>query len=116
MARSDGRVSAKVLFVEPPGKPGTWSDGELWQIASEIPGVDRVPDPGGAIAARFHLATSGHTVLYDAAGELRFSGGITAARGHEGDNAGRAAVLAQIEQWLRDAGTGPGVADSRIED
>jgi hypothetical protein len=35
-------------------------------------------------------------VLYNAAGALLFSGGITAARGHEGDNAGREMVLAHL--------------------
>ena len=42
--------------------------------------------------ARFHVTTSGQTLLYSAAGELLFSGGITFARGHAGDNAGRTAI------------------------
>jgi len=35
-------------------------------------------------------------LLYDAAGALRFSGGITAARGHEGDSMGAAAILSLL--------------------
>jgi hypothetical protein len=36
-------------------------------------------------------------ILYDAAGRLRFSGGITAARGHAGDNLGRSAIVELLE-------------------
>jgi hypothetical protein len=32
-------------------------------------------------------------MLYGSEGNLLFSGGITAARGHEGDNAGRSAII-----------------------
>jgi hypothetical protein len=35
-------------------------------------------------------------VLYDSAGNLLFRGGITSARGHAGDNAGRAAVVSLL--------------------
>ena len=44
----------------------------------------------------FHAETSGQTALYDATGNLLFSGGITSARGHEGDNDGRAAVVSLL--------------------
>jgi hypothetical protein len=37
--------------------------------------------------------TSGQTVLYDNEGALLFSGGITGARGHAGDNAGRTSLV-----------------------
>jgi hypothetical protein len=35
-------------------------------------------------------------LLYSPQGKLQFSGGITESRGHVGDNAGRAAVLAAL--------------------
>jgi hypothetical protein len=50
--------------------------------------VTAVADPDGEEAQRFGAATSGHVLLFDPAGELRFSGGITASRGHVGDNDG----------------------------
>jgi hypothetical protein len=53
-------------------------------------------DQGGREAGLFGAATSGQTDLYDAHGTLKFSGGITAARGHAGDNAGRDALAAWI--------------------
>ena len=40
--------------------------------------------------------TSGQVVVYDAKGALLFSGGITAARGHMGDNAGRDRITALL--------------------
>ena len=49
-------------------------------------------DDDGAEARRFGAETSGQTLLYDARGALAFSGGITGARGHAGDNAGRASL------------------------
>jgi hypothetical protein len=51
-------------------------------------------DADGAESRRFGAAASGHVVAYDAAGRLRFHGGVTASRGHEGDNAGADALVA----------------------
>ena len=51
--------------------------------------------PSGPIRVRVS-ATSGHALLYDARSRLEFSGGITVARGHAGDNVGRSAIEALI--------------------
>jgi hypothetical protein len=96
MTQAQGRVSAYVLFVKPQGFSDGWVQSELWASAAAIPGVTPVLDDGGVEAVRFHAATSGQTVLYDAAGNLLFSGGITNARGHAGDNAGRAAIVSLL--------------------
>jgi hypothetical protein len=61
--------------------------------AEAIPGVRVLVDPSGTEALRFGSHTSGHVVVYSAEGDLRFSGGITGGRGHEGDNLGSAAAL-----------------------
>jgi hypothetical protein len=45
---------------------------------------------------RFGALTSGHTVVYDPSGRLLFSGGITSARGHAGENMGSELILAQL--------------------
>ena len=50
-------------------------------------------DEGGVEAKRFGARTSGHVLVYSAAGELTFQGGITAGRGHEGANAGQQGAL-----------------------
>lgn len=96
MARSQGRVTAYVLFVKPPDATDGWEETDLRQSAASIPGVRVVTDDGGIEAGRFRAATSGQTVLYDAQGRLLFSGGITGSRGHSGDNAGRSAVVSLL--------------------
>jgi hypothetical protein len=96
MTQAQGRVTAYVLFVKPPGFSDGWEQTDLWASAAAIPGVRVVVDDEGVEAGRFGAATSGQTVLYDATGELIFSGGITSARGHAGDNAGRTAVVSLL--------------------
>ena len=96
MTQARGMVTAYVLFVKPPRVSDGWEQTDLWESAAAIPGVTPVRDDGGVEAGLFRAATSGQTVLYDAAGDLLFSGGITGARGHAGDNAGRAAVVSLL--------------------
>jgi hypothetical protein len=96
MTQARGRAAAYVLFVKPSAFPDGWEKTDLLAAAAGIPGVTVVRDDEGAEAGRFRAATSGQTMLYDAAGKLLFSGGITGARGHEGDNAGRAAVVSLL--------------------
>jgi hypothetical protein len=96
MAQCRGRLDAHVLFVKPAGLPEHWERTDLWRRAAAIRGVQVSCDPDGKEARRFHAATSGQVLLYDANGQLRFRGGITAARGHAGDNAGRSALVALV--------------------
>jgi hypothetical protein len=96
MTQAQGRVTAYVLFVKPRGFSDGWVQTDLWTSAATIPGVTPVLDDGGTEAALFHAETSGQTVLYDSAGNLLFSGGITSARGHAGDNAGRTAIVSLL--------------------
>jgi hypothetical protein len=58
--------------------------------------VTVVRDDDGREARRFGVEASGETLLYDADGSLLFSGGITAARGHAGDNAGRTELVSLL--------------------
>jgi hypothetical protein len=96
MTQAQGRVTAYVLFVKPQGFSDEWVQSDLWESAAAIPGVTPLMDDGGAEAALFRAETSGQTVLYDAAGNLLFRGGITSARGHAGDNAGRTAIVSLL--------------------
>src|SRR5262249_51471049 len=77
---------------------------DLRKVALQIPGVRVVDDPGGHIAARLGVRTSGTVAFYDGTGRLRFAGGITPGRGHEGDSAGADALRAAI---TRDHGSSP---------
>lgn len=95
MDRCRGRVSAHAVLL---GTPllDRWGRSKIEEDLSGLADVQVCRDRGGAEARRFAVATSGHVLVYDARGLLIFSGGITAARGHAGDNDGRAAVLALI--------------------
>jgi hypothetical protein len=96
MVAVQGRVNANVVFVKPKGFAEDWEKTNLWSSAAIIPGVSVSVDDEGVDASRFHSQTSGQVMLYSADGELLFSGGITAARGHSGDNAGRSAIVALL--------------------
>lgn len=93
MERARGRLNAWVLFVQPQDAPR----GATWHEAAHLSGVQVGIDPTGAEAARFGALTSGYLVLYDPSGRLRFSGGITGARGHAGENMGRNQLLATLD-------------------
>ncbi|MHB8637648.1 MAG: RedB protein [Fimbriimonadaceae bacterium] len=64
----------------------------LRRLAS-APGIAVEVDANGHETASFGARTSGQVLLYNAAGVLEFSGGLTSARGHEGDSAGEAAII-----------------------
>jgi hypothetical protein len=90
LVRSSGRVRAFVVVVEETGFATEATP--IWRAASAVQGVNVLLDPKGMEARIFQAMTSGRTLLYSAAGRLLFAGGITAARGHAGDNEGSAAV------------------------
>ncbi len=92
MADRQNRADATVLFFQPAGSNADWSRTDLWRSAAAIPGVTVRQDIDGQEAKLFHAATSGDVMLFNAAGEMVFNGGITASRGHEGDSDGRAAL------------------------
>lgn len=92
MARTQGRPTVHVLFLRPQSSEPDWEKTDIWWSAAAIPGVNVQPDDG-IESSLFNAQTSGQTLLYDEDGSLIFRGGITGARGHAGDNPGRAAVL-----------------------
>jgi hypothetical protein len=93
-ARCRDEVSIVVLFILPPTLDDEWAKSERWNAAAAIPNVVVRLDRDGVHATRFGARASGQTLLYDRRGELVFAGGVTASRGHEGDNPGAAAVIA----------------------
>ncbi|HWB01940.1 MAG TPA: hypothetical protein VG796_02880 [Verrucomicrobiales bacterium] len=97
VARCRGQFNAHVFFVRPAGMEESLVKGKLWEQARRIPGVVVSCDEGGLESERFRAETSGYTVLYNGDGSLLFEGGITAARGHSGDNAGCEAVEALLK-------------------
>ena len=93
MAHSRGKLDVYAVFVLPKGAPADWERTPLWDMVATIPGLQPVSDVGGVEASRFRVETSGQTLLFDSLGALVCSGGITAGRGHAGDNAGRRALV-----------------------
>ena len=96
MAQVHAPLAAYVLVAKPSGGPDGWEDTGVWARAHQIPGVTVLLDDLEEEARRFHAQTSGQTIAYDAGGRLLFSGGITLARGHEGDNAGRRRIVSLL--------------------
>jgi hypothetical protein len=92
MTRCHGRLAAQVVCYKPEGTPDEWAQTNLWRSAAAIPGVRVRTDEAGREAERLGAETSGQTLLYDTDGELLFQGGLTAGRGHAGDNPGSDAV------------------------
>ena len=98
MALCPNRAAVLVFFLKPPGCTQAWVKTDLWRQASAIPGVRVCMDANGETARRFGAATSGEALLYAPSGRLLYHGGLTGARGHEGDNAGVSAVAALLER------------------
>ncbi len=86
--------SVRVVFTVPDDAPCEWLQTDLVRQAKGMTGVEVVIDAGGRLSSQSGAETSGYTLLYDEGGHLKFSGGITRLRGHEGPNTGRIAVIA----------------------
>jgi hypothetical protein len=95
LAHAPEAPEVHLLFVAPPHVEDAWVRSDLWESAARIPHA-RVVRDDGAEARRFGMRVSGQVLVYDRAGHLAFSGGITGARGHEGDNTGRSAIEALL--------------------
>jgi hypothetical protein len=91
-ANCGDHLSIQILFAQPRGLARDVQSTDLWQSASQIPGARSIVDNDGTLAHGFGAKTSGQVFLFDRTGILQFSGGITDARGHEGDNAGQLAI------------------------
>jgi hypothetical protein len=95
MMHARGRIAVRLLYLKPPETESSWVNTSLLATAGAIPGVQVIADDGTE-ATRFGVSTSGETLLYDVKGQLVFHGGITASRGHAGDNPG----LASLEEYV----------------
>lgn len=96
MATCHEKITTVVLMLRPEGTPSGWEQTTLWSRAAVIPGVTVISDADGAESRRFGVQTSGQSLLYSADGRLKFAGGITASRGHSGDNAGSNAIRSLV--------------------
>ena len=95
------RVDTHVVLIAPNESDNSrhdaqWQQSAIQTLAADIDGVTLHRDAGRHETRLFGAETSGACLLYAADGRLLFAGGITASRGHEGDNFGRQAIQA----WL----------------
>lgn len=100
MSDVNGNLQAYVVFSKPVNESEEWTETNLRESAEAIPNVRVLIDEGERETTIFNAHTSGLTLLYDRAGNLRFDGGITSSRGHEGDNAGSRAIFEIITKDL----------------
>ncbi|MDB4994446.1 MAG: hypothetical protein JWM74_1878, partial [Myxococcaceae bacterium] len=80
---------------------------DMYRTAAAIPGVTVVRDIGGVETERFGGKTSGQTYVFTASGATLFSGGITAARGHAGENAGSRRIADLVTHGVSDRAVSP---------
>jgi hypothetical protein len=107
MARFHDRLDGYLIVDVPQGAEPEFAQTDLWSSGERIPGVTVMRDDGGAQAQLFGVKTSGAAVLYDRAGRLSFQGGITPARGHEGDSFGRQRIVTLLEGGRADRADAP---------
>jgi hypothetical protein len=96
IARAQVRPKTYVLFMTPETFATGWEQTDLWRTAAALPDATVVRDENGREARHFGAVTSGQTLLYDEHGVLVFSGGVTGARAHAGDNLGRRSLVALL--------------------
>lgn len=94
LATAGEYVRTTVVFYRPRDASDEWVNSDLWNKVKGMQGIEARIDPGAESARRFGVGVSGHALLYGSDGRLRFSGGITTSRGHEGDNLGRSSIVA----------------------
>jgi hypothetical protein len=101
LTRAANVSDVTVLLFKPANQPESWSESPLVKDCRQM-NCRILSDPDGRLAASLGSLTSGTVALYDRSGQLRYQGGITASRGHEGDNGGETAVI-EILRGKRDS-------------
>lgn len=115
LSRSD-EVAVRVLLCVPDDAPPDFATTDLRAQAEAIPGVIVSVHSASEEARRFGVETSGEVLLFDPSGRLRFRGGITGSRGHEGENAGRRALLDRLTSSEASFETAPVFGCSLFDD
>ena len=87
LSRRGSGFSSTIVFVRPESVQEAWAHTANVAAARRIPSTQILFDDGG-LAEAFGAKTSGTAFVFDTIGVLRYQGGLTASRGHEGLNAG----------------------------
>ncbi len=100
----EGRLSIHVFASQPRGVRAT-SIAECRQAVEQtIPVASFEARPAADLNTDFQTDTSGTVFLFSPEGRVLFAGGITASRGHEGDNPGLQHLLESIATGQATAG------------
>ena len=92
LARTYGACEALLLRYSPAADD---SSREETRVLGGVT-VPLLADPTGRLAAELGAFTSGSVVMMDAAGRIRFHGGLTLERGHRGRSPAQEALLALV--------------------
>ena len=97
MAQTNKLQKTYILFYKPLNFDRNWLESDLWHKAKAINGIQLLEDENGSIAKLFGAETSGHVLVYNEQGNLKFSGGITPGRSHEGDSSAKQALISYLQ-------------------
>ncbi|MFO0945953.1 MAG: RedB protein [Planctomycetota bacterium] len=92
------RPKVHLIAYRPVNGKETWQDSVPYRAFAGNANATVFEDFDGKESRRFGVKTSGHVLLYDPEGKLRFEGGITQSRGHVGENPGRRAILGLLAE------------------
>ncbi len=94
---NSAKIACQILMYQPADASSEFGETWLMRQLAELPNTTISVDSEGRQAASLGMHTSGAVVLYGAAREPLFYGGITAARGHEGDSVGSESILSLVQ-------------------
>lgn len=92
MVHLDRLVHTRVYVFKPSETDSSWLETPLMKKLYGVAGVEILLDQDGQIANQLGILTSGGVMLFDREGQLKFRGGLTSSRGHEGDSLGTQAI------------------------
>jgi len=93
IAQSDSSLQTVLILNCPIENLHEWMQTLVANRAKGIPGARIFVDSDGKLSAKFKASVSGQCLLYSPNGQLLFQGGLTASRGHEGDNFGQTLLI-----------------------
>jgi hypothetical protein len=97
MKAEHGTLTAWVVLTKPIGAKLGWEQSELVTSAESIPDALLYVDNDAVETRLFGPVTSGHVLVYDPAGRLVFSGGLTPGRGEAGASASVDRLLQAVQ-------------------
>ena len=90
-------LTTQVVFMQTPKLEKLYKENSLLTQVKRLPRTKIIIDQEGKESKIFGAETSGLTHLYNELGELVFDGGLTMARGHEGDSVGKKSILEYLK-------------------